>query len=205
LPKNVTYEEGTIIEPLACAVRAQRLINIKKKQNVLILGSGVSGLLNMQLARLKGAKVTATDVNEYKLKKAKEFGAENVFYADQELNLKAERIIICTGSLQAVKQAFTYIDKKGIILFFAIPSTNIEIPTVDFWRNEITITSSYGAAPQDLKESLDLIKTGRVNVKNLITHELPLDEIQNGFKIASEAKESLKVILKMASDTTIGV
>jgi L-iditol 2-dehydrogenase len=196
LPENVSYEEGTMIEPLACVVRAQRIINIKKEHTVLILGSGVSGLLNIQLAKLNGAKVIATDIDEYRLNKAKEFGADEVINAKQQLNIKADRIIICTGAMQAVEQAFKCTDKKGIILFFAIPSKNIEIPTADFWRNEITITSSYGAAPIDLEESLNLIKDKKINVKDMITNKLPLEKIQKGFEIVSNAKESLKVVIE---------
>ncbi len=66
---------------------------------------------------------------------------------------------------------------------------------MDFWRNEITATSSYGAAPVDLEEALDLIKNRKINDKDMITHGLPLEEIQEGFKIVSDAKESLKVVL----------
>ncbi|MEA3305915.1 MAG: alcohol dehydrogenase catalytic domain-containing protein [Candidatus Omnitrophota bacterium] len=196
LPENVSYEEGTMIEPLACVVRGQRVINVKKGHVVLILGSGVSGLLNIQLAKLKGAKVIAVDINEYRLKKGKEFGADRVINANQGLNVKADRIIICTGAAGAAEQAFKYVDRKGIILFFAIPGKNVKIPIVDFWRNEITITSSYGASSVDLKESLDLISSGKTNVKNAITHEMPLEKIQEAFKIVSDAKESLKVVLK---------
>ena len=196
LPDNVSYEEGTMIEPLACVIRGQRLIKLKENQVVLILGSGVSGLLNIQLAKLKGAKVIATDINEYRLNKAKEFGADKVINADQNLNIKADRIIISTGALPAVEQAFNCIDRKGIILFFAIPEENIKIPIEDFWRNEITITSSYGAAPVDLEESLGLIKNRKINIKDMITHKLPLEGIQQGFKIVSDAKESLKVVLE---------
>ncbi len=197
LLENLSYEEGTMIEPLGCVVRALRIIDIKKEHTVLILGSGVSGLLNIQLAKLKGAKVIATDIDKYRLKKAGEFGADEVIdVKKQELNLKADRIIICTGAMQAVNQAFKCIDKKGIVLFFAIPSKNIEIPTVDFWRNESTITSSYGAAPIDLQESLDLIKNKKINVRDMITHKLPLEKIQEGFKIVAEAKNSLKVVIE---------
>ena len=192
---ELSYEEGTMIEPLACCVRGQRIINVKKEHTVLILGSGVSGLLNIQVAKSKGTKVIATDIDEYHLNKAKEFGADEVINAKEELNVKADRIIICTGAMSAFEQAFKCIDKKGIILFFAIPDKNIEIPTVDLWRNEWTITSSYGAAPNDLEESLGLIKTGKINVKDMITDKLPLEDIQKGFKIAAEAKESLKVVL----------
>lgn len=196
LPENVSYEEATMIEPLACVVRGQRIIKVNESQVVLILGSGVSGLLNIQLAKLKGAKVIATDINEYRLNKAKEFGADEVISANQELNIKADRVIICTGALQAVEQAFNCIDKKGIVLFFAIPDKDIKIPTEDFWRNEITLTSSYGTASVDLEESLELIKNRKINVKDMITHRLALEDIQEGFKIVSEAKESLKVVLE---------
>ncbi|MFH1347482.1 MAG: alcohol dehydrogenase catalytic domain-containing protein [Candidatus Margulisiibacteriota bacterium] len=195
LPEQVSYEEGTMIEPVACVVRGQRVIDVKEGQTVLVLGSGLSGLLNIQLAKFKGAKVIATDINEYRMNKAKEFGADQVINAKETLDFKADRIIVCTGAFQAVKQAFNCIDKKGTILFFAIPSKNIELPTVDFWRNEITITSSYGAAPIDLEESLGLITDGKINVLDMITHKLPLAEIEKGFKIVSEAKDSLKVVL----------
>ena len=193
---NLTYEEGTMIEPLACVVRGQRIINLKKNHIVLILGSGVSGLMNISLAKLTGAEVIATDIDECRLKKAKEFGADELINAKEELNIKADRIIICTGAMQAIEQSFKCIDKKGIILFFAIPKDNIEIPPADFWRDEWTITSTYGAASLDLEESLNLIKNKKINVKDMITHKLPLEKIQEGFNIVSEAKESLKVIVE---------
>jgi len=196
LPEDVSYQEGAMIEPLACVVRGQRVVNVTKGQVVLILGSGVSGLLNIQLAKLKGAKVIATDINEYRLSKAREFGADEVIKAGHALDVKADRTIVCTGAYPAVEEAFQSIDKSGVILFFAIPDKEIVIPTVDFWRNEITVTASYGAAPVDLKESLDLISACKIDVKSLITHKLPLEEAKEGFRLVSSAKESLKVVLE---------
>jgi len=195
LPDNVSYEAGTMIEPLACVVRGQRIIDVGPGQTVLMLGSGVSGLMNIRMAKMLGAKVIATDIDEYRLKKAKEFGADEVYRADQELSIKADKIIMCTGAYSAFKQAFDCIDKKGNILLFAIPDKTIELPTTDFWRNELTITSSYGAAPSDLKEALNMIESGKYEVEDMITHKLPLDDVQKGFDIVSGAKESLKVVL----------
>jgi len=163
---------------------------------VLILGCGISGILNIQLAKLTGARVVATDINEYRLEKAKEFGADAVIRADRDLNLKAERVIVCTGAYAAVEQAFKCIEKKGIILFFAIPNRDIALPIPDFWRNELTVTSSYGAAPADLAEALEFIANKKINVKDTITQTLPLTQIQAAFKIVAEAKESLKVVLE---------
>jgi L-iditol 2-dehydrogenase len=194
LPENVSYEEGTMIEPLACVVRAQRIIGISEGQTVLVMGSGVSGLLNIQLAKLKGAEVIATDINEYRLNKAKEFGADKVFNANKKLDIKADRVIMCTGAMAAFEQAFRYADRKGVIMLFAIPQKNICIPNEDFWRNELTLISSYGAAPVDLEEALELIKDGKINVGDMITDRVKLEDIQRGFKIAGEARNSLKVV-----------
>lgn len=196
LPDQVSYAEGTMIEPLACGVRGLRLIDIRADHTVLILGCGISGILNIQLAKLTGARVVATDMNSYRLKKAREFGADAVRQADQDLNIKAERVIVCTGAYAAVEQAFRCIDKKGIILFFAIPNRDIPIPIPDFWRNELTVTSSYGAAPVDLEEALALIANKTINVRDTITHKLPLAQIQAAFNIVVAAQESLKVVLE---------
>jgi len=196
LPESISDEEGTMIEPLACVIRGQRVINVDAGQTILVLGSGVSGLMNIRLAKLKGAKVIATDIDDYRLHKAKEFGADQTINAKENLSIKADRVIICTGALEAVKQAFDCIDRKGVILFFAIPNKNIEIPIVDFWRNEITATSSYGAACVDLEQAIELIKNKKVNIKGMITHVVALDEIQKGFNLVLNAKESLKVVVK---------
>ena len=128
LPDEMSFEEGTMIEPLACAVRGQRIINVKSEHLVLIMGCGTSGLLNIQISKLLGARVIATDINNYRLEKAKLFGADEAVNANQDLNIKADRVIICTGAMPAFKQAFDCVDKKGVILLFAIPSQNIEIP-----------------------------------------------------------------------------
>lgn len=196
LPEGVTYDEGTMIEPLACAVRALRLIRVRKGETVLVLGGGVSGILNIQLAKRLGAKVVVTDINDYRLKKAREFGADEALNAKEEISLAAEKVIVCTGAYSAVEQAFRCVDKKGTILLFATPNRDIAVPIPDFWRNEVTLMSSYGAAPVDLEEALALIKSGEVDVKGAITHKMLLKDIQEAFRIVVEAKDSLKVVLE---------
>lgn len=195
LPENVSYEEGTMIEPLACVVRAQRIIDVREGHTVLVMGSGISGLLNIAVAKSKKTKVIATDINEYRLEKAYQFGADEVFNANEEPGIKADRIIMCTGAMPAFEAAFRYIDRKGIMMLFAIPNKNIQIPVEDFWRNELSIVSSYGAAPIDLEEALELIKNGTIKVKDMITDRVRLEDIGKGFKIAGGAGNSLKVVV----------
>ena len=184
-----------MIEPLACALRGQETLGVKKGQMVLILGCGISGLLNIRVAKLNGAKVIATDMEECRRGKAKEYGADKVFNPKDLPPLKAEKVILCTGALPAVKQAFQSLDRKGTLLLFAIPSTDIQLPTVDLWRNEMTVTSSYGAAPDDLKNAIELISKGKIPVKDMITHRLPLEQAQEGFRLVTDAKQTLKVVL----------
>ena len=208
LPKEVSFEEGTFIEPLACVLRGQRLAKIGKNQTVLVLGSGISGLLHIQMAKLLGAnKIIATDINEYRMKMAKKFGADFVINAKEDVpskvkelndNRLADRVIVCTGALSAAYQALKCVDRGGTILFFAVPEPgkDVSIPMNDFWRNEITVMTSYGAAPDDLKEALELISKHKVNVRDMITHRLSLAETDKGFQIVADAKESMKVIVE---------
>lgn len=208
LPENVSFEEGTFVEPLGTIIRAQRSASLKENQTLLVIGSGISGLMHIKLAKSKNArKIIAVDINEYRLNAAKEFGADFVISANEDIlsklkdaneNRLADLVIVCTGALPAAKQALQCVDKGGTILFFAVPKPDekLEIPINDFWRNEIKIMTSYGASPNDLKKSLELIKNKKVNVKDMVTHRLKFDEIQEGFRLVAEAKESLKVIVE---------
>ncbi|MBU0756999.1 MAG: alcohol dehydrogenase catalytic domain-containing protein [Nanoarchaeota archaeon] len=195
LPDSMSYEEGSMIEPLACCIRGQSLLDIRPIHTVLVMGCGVSGLMNIAIAKLSGARVIATDLNSYRIKKAKEFGADIAMDAKKKIDERPERIIISTGALAAVEQAFKVIDRKGKILLFAVPKEPIVLPNTDFWRNELSLISSYGAGPKDLEASLDLIKTKKVDVKSMITHRFSLDKIQDAFRLASEAGNSLKVLI----------
>ena len=208
LPDHVSFEEGTFIEPLGCVIRGQRIAQVKPGHTVLVLGSGPAGLLHIQLARLKGARrIIATDINEYRLEAAKRFGADVVINAKEDVpaivrevneNRPADRVIICTGALPAIHQAWQCVDRGGTILFFAVPPPDVKvtIPITDFWRNEITVTTSYGASPMDLTEALELISGRKINVRDMITHKLSLAEAGLGFQMVAEAKECIKVIIE---------
>ena len=204
LPERVTFEDATMIEPLGCVIAGQNQLGMKEGHTVLIIGSGVSGILHIQLANIKGTKVIATDIDEYRLNKAVEFGADYAIdaskYSIDELkrindNRLADVVIVCAASKQAVENAISSVDRKGKILFFAVPENEISISSQRFWRDEITVTFSYGASPDDLQEAIKLIDSGRVNVRKMITHRIPLSDIGRGFKLAAEAKNSLKVVV----------
>ncbi len=208
LPDDLSYEDGTFIEPLGCVVRGQRLAQIQKGNTVLILGSGISGLLHAQLARAQGVgRIIATDINEYRLNAAKKFGAGAVIHAEGDVPERlrqlnegrlADRVIVCTGAPSASKQALQCVDRGATVLFFAVPEAGVDIPVpiADFWRNEVTLMTSYGAGSGDLEDALKLISDHKVDVHNMITHRLSFGESGLGFRLVADAKESLKVIIE---------
>ena len=207
LPDEISYEQGTFIEPLATVVRGLRMADLHPGNSVLILGCGIAGMLNIKLAKALGAgRVIATDISDYRLDMAKKFGAEYVFNAKEDLPMQikkvnagrlVDKVVLCTGVLSAVGQALLSVDRGGTILFFAVPKPG-ETVAMDFnsyWRNDINFKTSYGASPLDNMQALELIRAGNVNVMDMITHRLSIDEIGEGFKLASEGKECLKVII----------
>lgn len=209
LPDKMSYEEATFIEPLGCVVRGQRLTKVQRGDTVLVLGSGISGLLHIQLARVRGAKIViATDINEYRLLAAKNLGADAVINAKKEavpLRVKeinqgrlADRVIICTPALTAISQAFHSADRGGSILFFAPTEPGIEVrfPLFELWDQGVNLTSTYAAVDKDLNKSIELIKSGKVRVQEMITHRLSLEETWLGFKLVTQARESIKVIIE---------
>ncbi|MDP1809017.1 MAG: alcohol dehydrogenase catalytic domain-containing protein, partial [Actinomycetota bacterium] len=209
LPDDVSFEEATFIEPLACVYRGQRLSRLKPGQTVLVIGSGMSGLLHVQLAAALGAGlVVAVDVVEYKLEAAMRLGANLALDAAEDIPDRlrkindgrlADLVIVCAGAASAVPQALASVERGGTILFFAATrdAVKIETPVNDlFWRNEITLLSTYAGSRADHVAALELIEMGRVPVADMITHRLALAETQEGFRLAAESTESNKVIIE---------
>jgi L-iditol 2-dehydrogenase len=212
LPADMSFEEGTFIEPLACVVRGQRLSDVQKGDTVLVIGGGLAGIMHVQLARINGAEnIFVSDINPFRLAQAKKFGATHTIDAREEVAKKlkeanngrlADQVIVCTGATPAALAALGCVDKGGNILFFAVPDPTVRLPMpiTDFWRNEITIRTSYGAAPRDLEESLALLSQRKLIVRDMITHRLSLSKATEGFRLVATAGESLKVILEPNRD-----
>ncbi|NPU83177.1 MAG: alcohol dehydrogenase catalytic domain-containing protein [Syntrophaceae bacterium] len=208
LPEEMSFAAGVMIEPLACVIRGQRLAGLQPGQSVLVLGSGISGILHIMLARALGAgRILATDVHDYRCEAALRFGAEAVMDAREDLpdwvrrlndGCLADTVIVCAGAPSAFEQALRCVDRGGVVLCFATtePDYLLPVPLNDFWRNEIRILPSYGNSPLDARIAIDLIRLGRVPVEEMITHRLPLRDIQEGFRLVAEGGPSLKVVIE---------
>ena len=206
LPENMTYDQSTFIEPLACVVRAQQMAAVGKNQTVMVMGSGMSGLLHLKLAKTRQCRVIATDKNRKRLEFADKMGADITIDAAKnvaeqliaENRRLADVVILCTSAVEAVDQAWKCLDKGGVIVFFAVPppGINVSMPINEFWTRETKIMTSYYCGPRDIEAAINLIETDTITVDDMITARLPLQDVARGFQMVMEGKESLKVIIK---------
>jgi len=209
LPEGMSYEEATFHEPLGCVLRAQRIANLSPGQSVLVFGCGIAGLLNIHLARASGAgKILGVDPVPYRLKAAKKFGADEVLKPSEDAGAcmrqmnegrLADLVLVCTGAEKAILEAFEAVERGGTVLLFAPTEGDVQVRfSVNdlFFRNDVTMTTSYGASPDDSWRALQLIQSSTIRVKDMITHRLSLEETSLGFQIVAKAQDSLKIIIE---------
>jgi L-iditol 2-dehydrogenase len=209
IPDGVSFEEASFAEPLACVLRAQRIAGIGPGDTVMVMGSGIAGLLHIQLACAMGAgRVLATDVSKTRLAAAKKFGADIVIDAAEDVLSElrgandgrlADKVLVCTGATSANLQALELVERGGAVLFFAPTDPGVTIPlSINdlFFRNDITLTTSYAGSPADHVTALELIRAHRVRVGEMITHRLSLKETSKGFQLVAKAQDSIKVIIE---------
>jgi L-iditol 2-dehydrogenase len=209
LPDDISFEDATFVEPLACILRGQKRANLQSGQSVLIIGSGISGMLHVLMSRTQGAgRIIAVDIENFRLKMAEKFGAKIVFKAGEfssgrlrDINngRLADLVIVCTGATPALNQALELVERGGTVLFFAPTAAGVTFPLSindTFWRTDVTLTTSYAGSPADYATALNLIHTRRLPVSDMITHRLGLEETGLGFQLVAAAGESLKVIIE---------
>jgi L-iditol 2-dehydrogenase len=196
VPDGVSFEEASFAEPLACVLRGQRIAGLGPGDTVVVMGSGIAGLLHIQLACAMG------------LAAAKQFGAETVIPANGDVLSElrrvndgwlADKVLVCTGARSANLQALELVERGGTVLFFAPTDPGVTIPVSInelFFRNDITLTTSYAGSAADHVTALELIRARRVRVGEMITHRLSLAETSKGFQLVAEARDSIKVIIE---------
>lgn len=231
LPDNISYEDGTLVEPLACVLKGIKritppllpldpslippLLRGEKKgllsdKTALIIGLGVMGLTNLLiLKRLGLGKIIGADRVQYRLNKAKEFGADDVVDVSKEdlidslreltENNMADLVIVGPNSVEAMKEGISCAGAGGTVLLFtpAKPDEKLVIDPNYLYFNDINIVTSYSCGPDDTREALKIIKEGVVRAERLVTHRFPIEKTAEAFRLVAEAKGSLKVVIML--------
>lgn len=217
LPDSVSLEEGTLIEPMACVIKGIKIAEVQPGDTVAVVGSGFMGLGFIQLARVWGAgKVVAFDLNDWRLERGLQLGADFVINSAKTDGLEAlkeinygrgaDSVIVTPNSVKAIEFGLKIADKGGTVLFFAPPHPDDTLtlrPTPDLFFREITLKATYSCTHIDTAQALRFIANGRIDAQAMITHRFGLDRVADGIALAKEAGQSIKTIIK--PDLTPGI
>ncbi|MFB5600791.1 MAG: alcohol dehydrogenase catalytic domain-containing protein [Nitrososphaeraceae archaeon] len=208
LPNTMSYEKASLIEPLACCIRALNKVKRYKGDDVAVFGAGPAGLMLVSLARLYGFdKIFLLDLNNFRLKFSKKniegittINPKDEFEEIIRSNTEKRGVdlsIVATSSLNALSNAFDITRKGGTILQFGVPpkSSSFQFDIAKIYSNELTFLSSYAASELETNQALDLLKENKVDLDFLITHRFSLQKSQDAFDCAHKAIDCMKVII----------
>ena len=207
LPKSVSYDEASLIEPLACCIRAWNKCNFQKGDDVAVLGAGPAGLMHVMLAQVYGArKVVVLDINDFRLGFARKYGVEAFKSATPDLADKIKSAtegrgvdvcVVATGSIKALLQSFELTRNGGNIMLFGVPPKGslMSYDMSKLYSSEHSIIPSYAASEKETNEALELIAEKEADMASLITHRFDISEAAEAVKCAHEAKDAMKVIV----------
>ena len=206
VPKSISAEKATIIEPLACSIHAVQRGDIEFGDVVVIAGAGTLGLGMVGAARLKNpGLLISVDLQDYRLEIAKKLGADITINPAKEDALQkvlgltegygCDVYIEATGHPNAVVQGLQMIRKLGTFVEFSV----MREPVTADWTiigdtKELNIHGSH-LGPYTYPLAIDYINRNLIDVEPIVTHVLPLDNFEEGFQKVHEAKDSIKVLL----------
>ena len=208
MPENLTFEEGSMIEPLSVGIHATRRGHVTAEDTVAILGAGPVGLLTLQAVRARGAtNIYVTDIRDYLLEYARRLGATETINAQREDPVRrimeltdgrgADVVIEAAGSIETGRQTFEIVRKGGrIVIIGVFPKTEFAVRMTDFVDKELTVYGVFRYA-NTYPTALNLVSAGKIQLKPLITHVFTLDEIQKAIEVAEKKiGNPVKVIVK---------
>ena len=209
IPSELSFEEAALAEPLACAINGQQLSQIGLGNTVVVVGAGPLGCIHLQLAKAKGASRTIlVELSRERIDFAEKFAfADIVINPSSENAIQrikeetegrgADRIIVSCPSGKAQEESLSMVAPRGIINFFGgLPLDN---PFIKFNSNlihygEFYVVGTHGSAPYHNELALSLISREKVRIKELVTHRLPLERLEEGLALA-ESKNGTKVLI----------
>jgi L-iditol 2-dehydrogenase len=189
IPKNITFEQASFVEPTNCCMKAVKKAQIQPGQTVLVTGAGPIGLMFIMLVNYLGGRAIATDLLPSRIEKALSIGAAAAFDArDLELTQKVlsatngmgvDVSLLAVPSDKAFFQALDCTRKGGKILFFAEFPDELEIPINPnvIYRREIDLIGSYSSSYRLQKLSADIVFNRRIDVDALVSDHYPLSEL----------------------------
>ncbi len=197
IPDTLPYRHAALMEPLACVVHGQHLVGIQPGDTVAIVGAGGPiGLMHLQLALRQGAaQVIAVDLNDERLAVAERLGATCTVNPERDDPVAVARdltegrgadvAIESAGAKSAWLTAVAAVRKGGRVLWFGgLPGgTQIELDTLRVHYDELTLIGPYHLTPRDCFRALQLIEHSVIDADSLVTHERPLEQLEEALQM----------------------
>ena len=207
LPREMSDDAATFVEPLACVVKAAQRAGVGPGDRILVIGLGVMGMLQIMLARRLGADlIIGADRVASRLKRGKHAGADVIVDATQTAlpetvrshtgGAGADVVVVGPGTVEAIELGFRCVAAGGsLVLFTPTPPEDVwPFPVHDAYFREVSVIPSYSAGPPQTREALQWLARG-LPVETLITHRYPLEGAAEGYRLVREAKDALKVVV----------
>lgn len=207
VPPGTGPKEALFMEPLACCIRAIDKVNFLKGDFFAVVGTGVMGMLFIQLIKLFKGRAIAIDIDEDRLSLAGKYGAEytiNPLKSDIQKRIKditdigADVAVLTVTNSDSLGKAIEYLRDGGIAIIFAASgkSSMIEIDFESLYRRGIAIISSYSATPETLKSAYEIITKKEIDLSPLISEAIPLVDFKKGLDQMMQ-KKIFKAIFKI--------
>jgi len=208
IPDDLSFEDATLIEPVACCIKGIMKCDIKPGDAVTIIGDGPSGVIHAALARILAAgTIIISGHHDSRLKIAKRLGADlavNSYKEDLAEIVKeaterrgVDAVIVSAPNIKALSEGMDVCRKGGTVCIFSPtpPNEYIQVSPHRLFFSEIKVIPSYSASHIETRTALKLISSGRIKAKELITHRFPLNRTKEAFETAAKNKECLKVVV----------
>jgi L-iditol 2-dehydrogenase len=208
IPPHVSYEEAALAEPLACVLHGAEKARVKLADTVAIIGAGPIGLLHLLTAKKLGAeRVIMTDLLDERLAFAQKLGADETINAQRDNPVEAVQrltggygadvVIEAIGLKATWEQALNMVSQGGTVLEFGgcPPGTRIRADAERIHYGEVAVMGAFHATPTDFKRALNLIVSGAINVKQLVTARMALGRIEEAFEILASTKSHIKIAI----------
>lgn len=207
IPDSMSFEEGSMIEPLACCIRGWNKISFIKNDIILIFGLGPIGILYAMLAKTYGAsQIYCVDINQNRLNFCNNLklgvcidgnrpNLNKIIYDNKEI--QPDLIIIATSDMEVIKQSIDIIRKGGTILIFGEPQkdTKVNIDLNKIYLKEITIKTTYAATNKEVHKAINLIETKEIDVSKIITHRYSITKSKDALENAYLRDKVIKAMI----------
>ena len=207
VPKGLSFEEAALAEPLACVMNGQDRIGVKIGDTIAILGAGPIGILHIKLARLSGARmIIVSEPNPLRRKAAVEAGADLAIDPTAEDflgrvksvtgDLGVDVAIVAIGVPALANEAIRLVCHRGRVCLFAgfSKGQQAELDVNAIHYNEIILTGAFGLTRLTFARALNMIASGQLGMKSLLTHRYGLSDIKLALDTAEQGS-AIKVVV----------